>query len=262
MTRRSSLRAQAREIYREMAAQAPSASPQENPTALNLTEKVRALYEDSAVPVREIARLAGVTERTIYKYAAKGRWTPRYAWIDRGGAERRRRWRARQESPQDSGQVTGQDVAPDFVPVRGAGSRFIRRADRGKPIAKGLKATDPEGAARAGESCGAAASLSREAQAEAEAERRSEALNRAIECNNSALRNLREFHQGLDKNRPGPVDGRAGDILMRIVEMTLAQVQALVGEQSTSVMPGLDPGIHEASRRAEIHHGSPGQARR
>src|SRR5205814_1077213 len=36
-----------------------------------LTEQVRALYEETVVPVREIARLAGVTERTIYKYARK-----------------------------------------------------------------------------------------------------------------------------------------------------------------------------------------------
>ena len=65
--------------------------------------------------------------------------------------------------------------------MKGAGARFIRRADKGKPIATGLKATDPAGASRAVESCGAAESLSREAQREAEAEQRSDALNRAIE---------------------------------------------------------------------------------
>ena len=200
MTRRSSLRAQARAIYREMAAQAPSVPPQENSTALNLTEKARALYEDSAVPVREIARLAGVTERTIYKYARKQHWKPRYA-------------------------------RAEFAPVKGAGARFIRRADKGKPIATGLKATDPAGAARAVESCGAAQLLSREAQREAEAEQRSEALNRALELNNTALGNLREFHEARGKGPPGPLDIRAEDILMRVVEMALAQVQALVAEE-------------------------------
>src|SRR5689334_8603488 len=37
----------------------------------DLTAQVRALYEGSGVPVREIAALAGVTERTVYKYARK-----------------------------------------------------------------------------------------------------------------------------------------------------------------------------------------------
>ena len=119
MTRRSSLRAQAREIYREMAAARSTPTPDPSPsldfpksdksnfggggeksglTAQNLTEKVRALYEHSAVPVAEIARLAGITERTIYKYAAKERWTPRYAFTRRGAGaadgSRPRGWRA------------------------------------------------------------------------------------------------------------------------------------------------------------------------
>ncbi len=51
--------------------------------------QVRALYEESAVPVREIMRRAGVTERTIYKYACKGQWRPRRA----GGMRRARRSR-------------------------------------------------------------------------------------------------------------------------------------------------------------------------
>src|SRR4051812_20000840 len=36
-----------------------------------LTARVRALYEDSVVPVAAIARLAGVTERAVYKWAKK-----------------------------------------------------------------------------------------------------------------------------------------------------------------------------------------------
>lgn len=73
----------------------------------DLTARVRALYEDSAVPVAEIARLCGVTERTVYKYAAKGGW-----------AKRTRR---------------GEDSAPQFAPLKGAGGRFIRRADKDQP---------------------------------------------------------------------------------------------------------------------------------
>jgi len=75
----------------------------------NLTKKVRALYENSAVPVREIASVAGVTERTIYKYAAKLAWKRRH----------------------------------HVAPARGAGSRFIRRADTDKPFARGLKERRP-----------------------------------------------------------------------------------------------------------------------
>jgi hypothetical protein len=39
--------------------------------------RVRALYEDSALTVREIARLAGVSERMIFLYARQGGWAPR-----------------------------------------------------------------------------------------------------------------------------------------------------------------------------------------
>jgi hypothetical protein len=95
------------------------------------------------MPVAEIARLCGVTERTIYKYAARGNWKPRY------------RWRA------DGGRPAA------FAPVKGAGGRFIRRADKGQPFATGLKATDPAGRSRAQADCDAAARHARVAQAEA-----------------------------------------------------------------------------------------------
>ena len=184
---------------------------------------MRALYEHSAVPVAEIAALAGVAERTVYKYAAKGRWRPRYRWSGEGGRPRGARWRA---------------LAP-IAPVKGAGARFIRRAEAGKPVATGLKATDPAGAARALESCGAAAGLSREAQQQAEAARRSEALIHAIETTGSALRNLREFHQGRDQAKPGPFDLRAEAILFRVVTLALAQWQALVAEEERAKAGGL-----------------------
>jgi hypothetical protein len=145
---------------------------------------------------------------------------------------------------------------------KGAGGRFVRRADKGKPFAQGLKATDPAGAQRAVAACGEAERLSREAQRQAVAAQRSQALIHAIEWTNSALKDLRDFHQRRDTDPPGPLDIRAEDVLMRVVNIALAQWEALLAEQSTSVMPGLDPGIHEAPPRAEIHHGSPGQARR
>ena len=227
MTRRSSVRAQAREIYRDLAAKKTADPPSPEgfggQAAQNLTEKVRALYEGSAVPVREIAAIAGVTERTVYKYARKQRWKPRYRWLARGKADRGRRWRQR----------------PGCAPVKGAGARFIRRADKGQPVATGLKATDPAGAARAVESCGTAESLSREAQPaqhQVEAAQRSDALNRAIEGTGSAFKNLREFHQRRGKGPPGPLDIRVEGVLMRVVTMALARWQALVAEEEGSLV--------------------------
>src|SRR6478736_1064326 len=49
---------------------------EEQPT--ELTEKIRALYEAGVVPVAEIARIAGVHQRTLYKYVAKRGWRRRY----------------------------------------------------------------------------------------------------------------------------------------------------------------------------------------
>lgn len=169
MTRRTSQRARAQQIYREMT-QVPNPIPQEPPEPpspdgfgeQDLTARVRALYENSAVPVREIASLAGVTERTIYKYARKGGWTKRYAWIDAGGAKRRAR-RAASDA--------------DFAPVQGAGGRFIVRADKDGPVAAGVKATDPAGAARAGQACAQAETIAAQAQADAAWEQWGEAFS-------------------------------------------------------------------------------------
>ena len=133
-----SLRAQARERYQAAASACAQASADfpactevtaDNPT---LTERVRALYEDSIVPMREIAALVGVTERTIYKYARKGGWRQRHVCL-----------------------------------ARAAGGRFIPRAEAGKPHARGLKALDPEGAQRAAQACDRAEALSAQALAQA-----------------------------------------------------------------------------------------------
>ncbi len=69
---------------------------------------------------------------------------------DAGGRARRRR-------PGDAA----------FAPVKGAGARFVKRADKGKPVAAGLKATDALSAARAAADCAAAETMGREALAEA-----------------------------------------------------------------------------------------------
>ncbi len=184
--------------------------------AQNLTEKVRALYEHSAVPVAEIAAVAGVTERTIYKYAAKEQWTPRYAWGEDGSRPRGRRADKR--------------FAPDFVPVRGAGGRFIRRADKGKPFAVGLKATDPAAAALAAAACRRAAVASRAAQLRAEADRRDEARLRALETMNRAWADLNRYRAARAKaGQPGlRDDDRVAQLLVRVAEIATARLQRLV----------------------------------
>ena len=173
MTRRSSLRAQAREIYRDLAAKK-------------------------------------VAETTSNPPSPQGF----------GGVKRRRGLRAKD----------------GFAPVKGA--RFIRRVDKDKPFATGLKVTDPEGAARAASACGEAASMSRQAQREAqnqaEAERRTERLIRAIEWSSATLGNLRELYERRKERQPGPFDGRYADILFRIAEMALARWQKLLAEEAAA----------------------------
>jgi hypothetical protein len=200
MTPRTSVRAAAREIYGELvskettansltpiaATPTPDPSPQgggekearahgspdgERPLAYgggecteqagaaepDLTARVRALYETSAVPVREIAAVAGVTERTIYKYVAKGGWKKRYC------------------------------AAPDVMPAKGAGGRFIRREDIGKLFATGLKATDPVARARAEAACAVASARHAKARAKADLAQVWEARRRAIDTVSAAM---------------------------------------------------------------------------
>jgi len=185
----------------------------------NLTARVRALYEDSAVPVREIARLAGVTERTIYKYAGKHGWKRRYRWAPRGNdkdlaaANRGRRWRPSQ----------------NFVPAKGAGGRFIRREDKDKPIATGLKATDPAAARLAAARCVGAAHRAALAQARAEQAQRCERRIRAIECTHSALKNLRDYREARkEKALRTPVADRIEQLLALAVDVALKGWEALM----------------------------------
>ena len=122
-------------------------------SAPSLTERVRALYQDSVVPVREIARLAGVTERTIYKYARQQGWRPRLARL-----------------------------------ARGAGGRFIALADQAKPHPRGLKALDPAAAAVAASRCALAGRRSDQAVAAAAAAAQARAARaRAARLNRARL---------------------------------------------------------------------------
>ena len=228
MTRRSSVRAQARRIYRDSKqakaadpsslrfdGQAPTPDPSPRFAGArgggenDLTERVRALYEDSAVPVREIAAVAGVTERTIYKYAAKHRWKMRYRWAPH------HRWRA----------------APEVAPVKGAGGRFVRREDKGKPFARGLKALDPAAAAQALAASAAAERAARLAQAEADAELATDALCRAIDCMRAATRELADYvseQQARGKASPTRINELRERVLFMACDCSVNQVDHTV----------------------------------
>jgi hypothetical protein len=116
-------------------------------------QRLRGLYEEDVVPVREIAALAGVTERTLYKYIEKGAWRRRYRLSAPNSPpltppHKSLHSGARERDPGGEGNKSWQ-ASPRFAPVKGAGGRFIRREDKDKPFARGIKALDPEGAARA-----------------------------------------------------------------------------------------------------------------
>jgi hypothetical protein len=162
------------------------------------------------VPVREIARLAGVTERTLYKYVEKGGWRRRYVCRAREGTVAAVH-RGRRLVP-----------SPRFVPVKGAGGRFIPREEAGRPHPSGLKALDPDGARQAIARCARAALLSETAAAQAVAEREAraalakakhddEAEMRAIESIVMAVVELGKLEQEMETP-----SSRAQDLLSRL----------------------------------------------
>jgi hypothetical protein len=115
-----------------------------------LTLQVQDLYENSAVPVRDIARLVGVHQRTLYKYVQKYRWRRRYNIP--GVAEK-------PKPPQKPSRFTLQP--------RGTGGRFVARERASAPALHGLKALDPAAAARAAAACARAKEVSDAAAARA-----------------------------------------------------------------------------------------------
>ena len=203
MSPRTSVRALAREIYGELAEKelgtgagtCPQATPTPDPSpqgggekTAGLMAQVRALYEQSAVPVREIARRAGVTERTLYKYAQKHGWRPRYQWRDDHACMLGRGWRA----------------AEDFAPAQGAGGRFVRREDAGKPFAQGLKALDPAARARAEAVCAEAQARAQRAQQKAELERLNRDIWAAVRLMNRSMDEVIRYRESHPAPRRDP----------------------------------------------------------
>jgi hypothetical protein len=158
---------------------------------------VRRMYEDSIIPVRDIARRAGVTERTLYKYARKHNWKPRYAWTPSGarphGRAARQRW------------TEARERAAAFAPVKGAGGRFISRDEKDQPFAEGLAALDPAARAAAVAACAdnSAAEFARLAAEHdlARADRR-----KALDAFVKVTKDLTSLHRELGPGPRGPME--------------------------------------------------------
>ena len=90
-----------------------------------------------------------------------------------------------------------------FAPVKGAGGRFIARADKDKPFARGLKATDPAGRARALAESAAAERAARLAEAEADYESCSAFHSRGITEWSRAACELLNYLAEQQKKNPG-----------------------------------------------------------
>jgi hypothetical protein len=142
-------------------------------TLTPLTLQARDLYEHSVVPVREIARLVGVHERTLYRYVQKYRWRRRY---NVPGAKPR---------PKPRRKPSRFSAQP-----RGAGGRYLGRARMREPVVHGLKALDPQGAAHAAAACARAKAVSDAALTRARALRGLLSRLRTIGYLTEALRHL------------------------------------------------------------------------
>ena len=126
-----------------------------------LTRQARALYEGGVVPVRELARLCGVSVPGLYYHIRKQRWRRRRSAVPRDPAKserRKRRYRAMKAM---------QQAAP-----------------------RGLKARDPDGQAQALARAERASALSGAALSRALARQEAEAKARILSLMTRALRDL------------------------------------------------------------------------
>jgi len=126
-----------------------------------VTHEARALYEGGVVPVREIARLCGVSLRTLYHHVhAKG-------------------WRRRRSGvPRDAGKSERQKA------------RYRARRAPQPPMSRGLKARDPDGQARALAQAQRAATVAGAALAKAIARQDAEAQTRMLTLMARAMRDI------------------------------------------------------------------------
>lgn len=124
-------------------------------------------------------------------------------------------------------------AAAGFGPAKGAGGRFIARADKDKPFAQGLKATDASGRAKALAESAEAERRAAVAQAEAEAERANNGLNRAIEAMHCA--SMQFVGYGADRQARGarpntPIEDKAEDMFVSVCDKSREHVEFMLDE--------------------------------
>jgi len=126
-----------------------------------VTHEARALYEGGVVPVREIARLCGVSVRTLYHHVHAWGWRRRRSSVPRDGAKS-----ARQRA------------------------RYVAAKNLRAPMLRGLKVRDVEGQARALAAAKRAAERAGAALAKAIARQDAESQTRMLVMVARAMRDL------------------------------------------------------------------------
>jgi hypothetical protein len=108
---------------------------------LSFADRLRQLYEQSALPVREIARIAAIAERTLFSYVQRGGW-------------KRRNWRqarlaaAHPAPPEGAGLVSGAEDARHTALVYVAARKLVDETSAAAIVAAQERAATAEAAAQ------------------------------------------------------------------------------------------------------------------
>jgi hypothetical protein len=95
---------------------------------LSFADRLRQLYEQSALPVREIARIAAIAERTLFSYVQRGGW-------------KRRNWRqarydaARPAPPEAAGRMSADEDAGHTAQAYVAARKLVDETSEAAAVA-------------------------------------------------------------------------------------------------------------------------------
>jgi hypothetical protein len=139
-----------------MRAVAKAEGPLSADAELSFADRLRQLYEQSVLPVREIARIAGIVDRTLFSYVQRDGW-------------KRRNWRQVRHQVRHDGDA--RDTAEAYVAAR----RFVDVASAAAAVAAQERAARTEAVAQervARREAAAAAAQERAARKKAAADAR------------------------------------------------------------------------------------------
>ena len=171
---------------------------------LSFADRLRQLYEQSALPVREIARIAAIAERTLFSYVQRGGW-------------KRRNWRqarhnaARRAPPEAAGLVSSAEDA------RHTAQAYIAARNLVDEASAAAAAAAQERAAKAG-----ATALERAARAKAVAD--AQARARLAAAVTDGLRILAQVERN-----GRPLSKRARRVRERLFDTLVGQFERLEG---------------------------------